>query len=112
MKICENCYNVTENEETCSITRAPLCRCCYEKENKDRILTKKFSERNHVIYFSSYEFHPHHNINKRMFVETRRTLRAMKSGWYQLMTGGISFDLSNWTESELAACIETAIKTI
>jgi len=50
---------------------------------------------------------------KRLFQELRRTLRAMRSGNYESMRGGIDFNnLSLWKDGEFATILNMVMKTI
>ena len=52
---------------------------------------------------------------KHLFTELRRTLRAMRSGNYENMRGGIDFHSlawGLWREGEFASLLTKAMKTI
>lgn len=111
MRICENCYSIAENNITCSITGMPLCLTCYEKEEKSRIILRRIR-----LEYQSLQLYPevkeHYRFNPSLFKEMRRTLRAMRSGFYNVMIGGISFDLSRWSDQELRNYIAVVMRTL
>ncbi|MBM2818109.1 MAG: hypothetical protein HW401_699 [Parcubacteria group bacterium] len=50
---------------------------------------------------------------KRLFKELRRTLRAMRSGNYESMRGGIDFNnLSLWKDGEFVTIFSRVMKTL